>query len=70
MLGHTLEGPGDHVSVHRVATRTIRVEAVRGVASEPPRDEGNTAVAALISLRDALIEPRRAPLVPGFAALD
>ena len=54
VLGHTLEGPGDRVSVRRVAARTISVEAVRGVVSELPRDAGNTAVAALISLRDAL----------------
>ena len=39
------------------------------MASELPRDEGNTAAAALISLRDALIDPRRAPLVPGIAAV-
>ncbi len=54
VLGHTLEGPGDRVSVRRDAGRTIRVEAIRGEVTELPRDAGNTAVAALISLRDAL----------------
>ena len=54
VLGHTLEGPGDRVCVRRVAGRTIRVEAIRGVVGELPRDADNTAVAALTSLRDAL----------------
>jgi len=55
ILGHTIAGPGDRVTVRRIADRTVRITAVRGcevaLPLEAPR---NTAGAALIALRSAL----------------
>ena len=58
ILGHTIVGPGDRVTVRRIAERTVRIAAVRGcevpLPLEAPR---NTAGAALIALRSALSLP-------------
>ncbi len=58
ILGHTIAGPGDRVSVRRIAERVVRIAAVRGCATPLPLEaERNTAGAALIALRDALALP-------------
>jgi len=58
ILGHTIAGPGDRVSVRRIAEPVVRVAAIRGCATELPTiAERNTAGAALIALRDQLALP-------------
>lgn len=58
VLGHTVAGPGDRVSVRRIDERVVRIVAIRGAAIELPRDaERNTAGAALLALRAALDLP-------------
>lgn len=52
ILGHTLEGPMDQVSVRRMAERTVRVRSITGVVVDLPRDpKSNTALRAIESLR-------------------
>ncbi|HEY6984843.1 MAG TPA: homoserine kinase, partial [Rhodanobacteraceae bacterium] len=59
ILGHTIEGPGDRVTVRRVARSGVRIVAVRGCeVALPTEPERNTAGAALIALDRAL--------APGF----
>jgi homoserine kinase len=55
ILGHSLEGAGDHATVRRIDAPDVRISAVRGIETRIPLDASrNTAGAALISLRDAL----------------
>lgn len=55
ILGHVIEGPGDTVTVRRTADAGVRIAAIRGATVDLPLDApGNTAGAALLSLRDAL----------------
>ena len=59
ILGHTIAGPADRVTVRRVAQPGVRVAAVRGsTVTLPTEPERNTAGAALISLHHAI--------APGF----
>jgi homoserine kinase len=59
ILGHTIEGPGDRVTVRRVATRGVRIVDIRvadvvGASPPLPREAPlNTAGAALLALIDA-----------------
>jgi homoserine kinase len=63
ILGHTIEGPGDRVTVKRTATRGVRIVDIRvadvaGASPPLPREAPlNTAGAALIALVDALALP-------------
>lgn len=58
ILGHTLAGPGDHVSVRRIDEPVVRIAAIRGNATPLPLEaERNTAGAALIAMRQALALP-------------
>jgi len=58
ILGHTIAGPGDRVTVRRVDTPGVRIAAVRGSTTDLPMiAERNTAGAALIALRNALALP-------------
>ena len=55
ILGHTIDGPGDRVTVRRVATPGVRISAIRGsMALLPFEAENNTAGMALIAMRAAL----------------
>jgi len=55
ILGHVIEGVGDTVTVRRIDTPDVRIVSIRGATVDLPLDApGNTAGAALISLRDAL----------------
>jgi homoserine kinase len=55
VLGHTIEGAGDTVTVRRIAEPVVRIAAIRGVVTDLPRDPAlNTAGAALIALREGL----------------
>lgn len=55
ILGHTLAGPGDRVSVRRVSDPGVSVVAIRGGATPLPFEaERNTAGAALMSMRKVL----------------
>jgi homoserine kinase len=58
ILGHSIEGPGDRVTVRRVPSRDVRIAAVRGIDAPLPTDAAsNTAGAALIALSRALALP-------------
>lgn len=51
LIGHALEGPGDRVVATRIIERGVRVDAIRGLPIELPRDvEKNTAARAVVSL--------------------
>ncbi|MBW8823223.1 MAG: homoserine kinase [Xanthomonadales bacterium] len=56
LLGHTLEGPGDHAEVVRIDAPVVRIAAITGDvdgASSLPLEAGkNTAGRALIELRE------------------
>lgn len=55
ILGHVIEGVGDTVTVRRIDASEVRIAAIRGTTVDLPLDApGNTAGAALISLREAL----------------
>lgn len=55
ILGHAIAGIGDTVSVRRIDEPVVRIDAIRGSAVELPLEAvGNTAGAALISLRERL----------------
>ena len=55
ILGHAIAGVGDTVSVRRIDEPVVRIEAIRGSAVALPLDAaGNTAGAALMSLREGL----------------
>lgn len=58
VLGQSVAGPGDRVTVRRVAEPTVRVAAIRGVVTELPRgSDQNTAGVALRAMRAALHLP-------------
>ena len=58
ILGHTIAGPGDRVTVRRTGERGVHIIAVRGCETPlPTAADRNTAGAALIALRDALALP-------------
>ncbi|MEO7064584.1 MAG: homoserine kinase [Dokdonella sp.] len=55
ILGHTIAGPGDRVSVRRIDEPIVRIAAIRGNATALPfAAPHNTAGAALIAMRRAL----------------
>jgi len=55
LIGHALEGPGDRVTATRCADRGVRVDAIRGLPIELPREvEKNTAARAVASLLTAV----------------
>ena len=55
ILGHTIAGPGDRVSVRRVAEPGVRIVAIRGNATPLPLEaDRNTAGAALVAMRKVL----------------
>jgi homoserine kinase len=55
ILGHSIAGPGDRVSVRRIEHPEVRIAAIRNAAIDLPfAAEKNTAGAALIALRDTL----------------
>lgn len=55
ILGHSLEGAGDTVTVHRADRKDIRVIAIRGTLTELPLEtENNTAARALRAMREDL----------------
>lgn len=52
IIGHTIEGPSDRVSVRRIDEPAVRLGSVRGVVTELPADPArNTALRALEALR-------------------
>ena len=58
ILGHTIAGPGDRVTVRRIESAKVHIAAIRGCAVALSMDaERNTAGAALIALREALQLP-------------
>ena len=58
ILGHVIEGVGDTVTVRRIEATDVRITGIHGATVDLPLDApGNTAGAALISLREALALP-------------
>jgi homoserine kinase len=58
ILGHTIDGPGDMVTVRRVDAPGVRIVAIRGPAAGIPLEAAaNTAGCALLSLIAALRLP-------------
>ena len=58
ILGHSIDGPGDRVSVRRIVEPVVRIDAIRGSSTLlPMQAEANTAGAALIAMREALTLP-------------
>lgn len=58
ILGHVIEGVGDTVTVRRIESPEVRIAAIRGTTFDLPLDApGNTAGAALMSLRESLQLP-------------
>ncbi|MEO8012079.1 MAG: homoserine kinase [Dokdonella sp.] len=58
ILGQSFAGPGDVAWVTRIDEPTVRIDAIRGVITELPRDAArNTAGRALMALREALALP-------------
>jgi homoserine kinase len=58
ILGHTIEGPGDRATVHRIDEPVVRISAIRNSRVDLPFDASlNTAGAALIALRNSLHLP-------------
>lgn len=52
ILGHTIEGPKDRVTVSRIDERVVRLRSLSGVVKDLPTDPArNTALRALESLR-------------------
>lgn len=55
ILGHSIEGAGDTVTVRKTNTNDIRVIAIRGTLTELPLEtENNTAARALRAMREDL----------------
>jgi homoserine kinase len=51
MLGHSVDGPGDRVTVRRTQDGKVRIASISGVLTELPRDaEKNTAARALLGV--------------------
>ena len=76
ILGHVIEGVGDTVTVRRIEATDVRITGIHGATVDLPLDApGNTAGAALISLREALALPfgfeveigKGIPWVPAWA---
>lgn len=58
ILGHSIAGPGDRVTVQRIESPEVRIRAIHGLDLDLPLDaERNTAGRALIALRQALALP-------------
>ena len=58
ILGHSIDGPGDKVSVRRIVEPVVCIDAIRGSRTPlPMQAEANTAGVALIALRQALALP-------------
>lgn len=58
LLGHSIAGPGDRVSVQKIDEPAVRIRAIHGLDLALPLDaERNTAGCALIALRKALALP-------------
>jgi homoserine kinase len=58
ILGHTIKGPGDRVTVRKIGEPRVRIAEIRGSMALLPIDaELNTAGAALIAMRTALALP-------------
>jgi len=58
ILGHTIAGPGDRITVRRIAQPLVRIAAIRSSRALLPFDAANnTAGAALIAMRGALALP-------------
>ncbi len=58
LLGHSIAGAGDRVTVVRIDEPVVRISAIRGLELDLPLDaESNTAGRALIALRSALKLP-------------
>ena len=58
ILGHSITGIGDTVTVRRIDAPTVRINAIRGTATDLPLEAArNTAGMALIALREALALP-------------
>ena len=61
ILGHAIEGPGDHATVRLIDAPTVRISAVHGTdpgaASIPLEAVRNTAGRALLSLHESLALP-------------
>lgn len=56
ILGHSIAGPGDRVTVARIDEPTVRIRAIHGL--DLPLDaHSNTAGRALLALRDSLALP-------------
>ncbi len=55
ILGHSLAGPGDRVTVRLLDEPAVRIAAIRGAAMALPMNaEGNTAGVALMAMREEL----------------
>jgi homoserine kinase len=55
ILGHTIEGPADRVTVRRVEAPEVRIRSIGGVVRELPyQPSRNTAGAGLMALRERL----------------
>ena len=55
ILGHSLAGAGDIATVRRIATREVRIAAIRGVEARIPMEAArNTAGVALRALMDGM----------------
>ena len=55
ILGHSIEGAGDTVTVRRTGTKNIRVTSISGTLTSLPLDtENNTAARALRAMREDL----------------
>src|SRR5208283_4849373 len=55
ILGHSIEGPADQVTVTRIEEAEVRIAGIDGVVAGLPREAArNTAGQALISLRQRL----------------
>ncbi|WP_300620871.1 homoserine kinase [Dokdonella sp.] len=58
ILGHTVDGPGDRVTVRRTTEPGVRIVAIRGNAQPLPYEpEQNTAGTALLAMRKMLALP-------------
>ena len=54
ILGHTIEGPKDRVSVRKIEETVVRLGTVTGVVTDLPSDPArNTALRAVDALRTA-----------------
>ncbi|MEO7430787.1 MAG: homoserine kinase [Dokdonella sp.] len=58
ILGHSIKGPGDRVTVRRIGEPQVRIAEIRGgMCLLPIEAKRNTAGAALIAMRTALMLP-------------